>query len=226
MSTEPSPSSKRRYDARRRRDRAERERQDTRARVIDAATRLFVANGYTATKMTDIAGEAGVALQSVYSAGRSKAALLHAALMHAVAADDQDVPITERAIFRAIAAESDAVRQVHLIADQIWMIQKRSEPIQRAYREAAAVDASVAASLQAQHRRRLQTIAAAIALLPTDRLKYPAGDCADSLWAIGSNEVITLLRTIQGWEWDTIREWLRRTFVDALLTSDPRTQGA
>src|SRR4051812_44549341 len=100
------------YDARRRRERAEEERRATRSRVIDAATRLFVANGYTGTTMAAIAREAGVAMQSVYSAGRSKADLLHAAVDRAVAGDDRDVLMHDRPSFTSIAAERDPVRQV------------------------------------------------------------------------------------------------------------------
>ncbi|HEX4175708.1 MAG TPA: helix-turn-helix domain-containing protein, partial [Acidimicrobiales bacterium] len=79
---------KRQYDARRRRERAAEERRATRTKVLEAATRLFVAKGYTATTMADIAREAGVAMQSVYTAGRSKADLLSAAVERAVAGDD------------------------------------------------------------------------------------------------------------------------------------------
>src|SRR5262245_36196838 len=93
---------KRGYDARRRRERAETERRATRRRVLDAAARLFVAKGYTATTIADIAREAGVAVQSVYKAGQSKAELLQAVVDLAVAGDDEDIMIADRAEFAAI----------------------------------------------------------------------------------------------------------------------------
>src|SRR3954451_8997101 len=77
VSTVITPDSKRSYDATRRRERAEAERAATRRRVVDAAGQLFLTRGYVATTMTEIAREAGVALQSVYAAGQSKADLLH-----------------------------------------------------------------------------------------------------------------------------------------------------
>src|SRR6187431_35432 len=101
MSIDP----KRAYDATRRRERAEEERRATRRRVLDAAHRLFVANGYTETTMAGIAREAGVALQSVYKAGRSKAELLHMVVDRAVAGDDEAVMIADRAAFKAIAGQ-------------------------------------------------------------------------------------------------------------------------
>ena len=51
--------------------------QATQRRVVEAARRLFLTKGYVATTMAEIAQEAGVALQSVYSGGKSKADLLH-----------------------------------------------------------------------------------------------------------------------------------------------------
>src|SRR5262245_53944821 len=108
---------KRGYDARRRRERADEERRATRRRVLDAATRLFVAKGYTATTVADIARGAGVAVQSVYKAGQSKAELLHAVVDLAVAGDDDDIKITDRATFAAISDEPDPRRQVQMWAD-------------------------------------------------------------------------------------------------------------
>src|SRR3954465_6236290 len=101
---------KRPYDARRRRERAEEERQATRRRVVEAARALFLTRGYVATTMADIARDAGVALQSVYTAGQSKAELLHLVVDLAVAGDDQDVMLVERPTFAAVGDEPDAER--------------------------------------------------------------------------------------------------------------------
>ncbi|HEY1487863.1 MAG TPA: helix-turn-helix domain-containing protein [Micromonosporaceae bacterium] len=213
-------SGKRPYDSRRRRERAQEERRATRNRVLEAATRLFVANGYTGTTMADIAREAGVAMQSVYAAGRSKADLLHEAVDRAVAGDDQGILVQDRPTFTAIAAEPDPVRQLHLLADLICGIQARSAPIQAAYRQAAAIDSTVAASVEAAHRRRLEAFGAAIRMLPADRLRYSPQECVDTIWAVASSEVFLLLLNVRGWTWDDIRPWLARTFIDILLTED------
>src|SRR5262249_22614265 len=144
---------KRGYDARRRRERADEERRATRRRVLDAAARLFVAQGYTATTIADIAHEAGVAVQSVYKAGQSKAELLNAVVDLAIAGDDEDVMLADRTAFVAIGDETDPRRQVQKFADLIAAIQERAAPVQVAYRQAAAVDDTVAESLAASHRR-------------------------------------------------------------------------
>lgn len=52
------------------------QRADTRRRVLAAAERLFLQRGYHATSIRDIAGQAGVAVGSVFNAHPSKAAIL------------------------------------------------------------------------------------------------------------------------------------------------------
>jgi AcrR family transcriptional regulator len=211
---------KRPYDARRRRERAEEERRATRLRVVEAARRLFLTRGYVATTMADIAREAGVALQSVYKAGQSKADLLHLVADLAVAGDDQEVMLLERPIFAAVAAESSAERQVAMIAGLIASILERLAPVWTAYREAAAVDAKAAANLVAAHRRRHETFADMIRMLPGHRLRRPPDESTDTAWAIGSIDVFLLLQSIRGWDAAQYSEWLSRTLVDQLLTPE------
>jgi len=208
---------RRTYDARRRRARAEEERQATRGRVVDAARRLFLTRGYVATTMADIAREAGVALQSVYKAGQSKADLLHLVTDIAVAGDDQDVMLLERPDFAAIRAEADPERQVELIAALIAATLERLAPVWIAYREAAAVDPKAAENLVAAHGRRHETFAGLIGMIPEDRLRQPLDESTDTAWAIGSIDVFLLLRTVRGWGATRYREWLGRTLVSELL---------
>jgi len=217
-STDPAASvGKRPYDARNRRERAERERAATRRRVVDAAGRLFVANGYTATTMTDIAREAGVAIASVYKAGKSKADLLHLVVDLAVAGDDEDVKVHERPQFGAIAAERDPRRQVALLAAAIADVQERSAPVQAAYREAAATDATVATSVRDAHHRRHETFALIIGALPADQLRNSVAESTDLAWTLGSPEVFQLLRDVQGWSAERYLDWLTRTLTNELI---------
>jgi hypothetical protein len=81
------------------------------------------------------------------------------AVDRAVAGDDEDVLVQDRSTFASIAAEKDPVRQVDLLAELICDIQKRSAPIQAAYRHAAAVDGTVAASVEGAYRRQMEVFA-------------------------------------------------------------------
>jgi AcrR family transcriptional regulator len=217
-----TPSSKRTYDATRRRQRAEEERLATRRRVLAAAQRLFVEKGYNATTMADIASAAGVAMQSVYKAGTSKSDLLQRVVEVVVAGDDADVLLTTRPSFAAIADEPDAARQVEMLAALIAATQERSAPVQVALREAAAVDEVVAGNLDAELRRRHQTIRAVIDMIAEDRLRHSREESADTVWAIGSTEVFLLLRTRRGWDADRYRRWIQRTLAEQLLVADHR----
>jgi AcrR family transcriptional regulator len=211
---------KRTYDATKRRERAEEERQATRRRVLAAAQRLFVGKGYTATTMADIAAEAGVAMQSVYNAGTSKADLLQRVVEVVVAGDEEEVLLVNRPSFAAIAQESDATRQVEMLAALIASTQERSAPVQTALREAAAVDDAVARNLDAELRRRHETIGTVVGMIAEDRLRHTREESTDTVWAIGSSEVFLLLRTRRGWDADHYLSWLSRTLADQLLVAD------
>jgi AcrR family transcriptional regulator len=215
-------TTKRPYDARRRRERAETERRATQLRVVKAAHRLFLARGYAATTMADVAREAGVALQSVYKAAQSKADLMHLVVDLAVAGDDEEVTILERPSAAAVAAEGRPERQVEMIAALITATLERLAPVWVAYRDAAAVDPKAAENLVAAHRRRRETFMGLIAMLPEHRLRRSPEESADSAWAIGSIDVFILLRAIRGWDGSQYSEWLSRTLVDQLLTADGR----
>ncbi|MGA8296802.1 MAG: helix-turn-helix domain-containing protein [Acidimicrobiales bacterium] len=215
-----TPTTKRPYDARRRRERAEDERRATKRRVVEAARELFLTKSYVATTMTEIAREAGVALQSVYSAGQSKADLLHLVTDLAVAGDDQEVMLLERPSYAAVATEANPERQVRMIAALIASTMERLAPVWVAYREAAAVDAKAAANLVAAHRRRHETFAGMIGTLPKDRLRSSVEEATDTAWAIGSIDVFLLLRSIQGWDAAQYSKWLSQTLVDQLLVPE------
>jgi AcrR family transcriptional regulator len=205
------------YDATRRRERAEEERRATQRRVVEAARELFVSRGYVATTVADIAKEAGVALQSVYNAGQSKASLMHLVVDLAVAGDDQDVLLVDRPTFTAIADQPTAEQQVEVIAALIAETMQRLAPVWVAYREAAAVDPTGAANLEAAHRRRNETFAAMVGMVQQDRLRLSPEEATDTAWAIGSIDVYLLLRTIRGWSHERYAAWLSRTLVDLLV---------
>jgi AcrR family transcriptional regulator len=210
-------NAKRPYDARRRRERAIEERQATRGRVVEAARDLFLSRGYVATTMAEIAREAGVALQSVYTAGQSKADLLHLVIDLAVAGDQRDVMLVDRPELRAVATESDPVRQVQMFASLIAATMERLAPVWIAYREAAAVDPKAASNLVAAHHRRRETFGTMIRMIPEQHLRHPYEQSADTMWTIGSIDVALLQRTILDWDAPRCADWLSDTLVTQLI---------
>src|SRR6266852_758971 len=102
----------RRYDSPRRRQQAA----ATRGEILDAAKRLFAEQGYAATTMAAIAGEAGVALKTVYVAFETKGGVLRALWNLLLRGDEDDAPVAERQWYRAVLEEPDPERQVRLNA--------------------------------------------------------------------------------------------------------------
>src|SRR5215207_10336852 len=68
----------------------------TRRRIIAAAASQFVAHGYGATLLDQVAEQAGVAVQTVYFHFGNKRTLLKEALDVAAVGDDEPVPVMER----------------------------------------------------------------------------------------------------------------------------------
>lgn len=221
------PAEKRGYDARSRRERAELERADTRQRVLVAARARFLADGYTGTKMLDIAAEAGVAIASVYRAGRSKAKLIEILLEQATTGSDPDQLHTlsglEPPQYPNIAAETDPDQQVKMIADRIADTLDRMGPLWTVLRDAASVDTGAATTRRALLERRATAFEVAVGLLPAQRLRTNPLDSVDTLWALSSPEMYLMLRSIRGWSHHHYRDWLRQTLLVQLLTPQPDT---
>jgi hypothetical protein len=93
--------------------------------------------------------------------------------------------------FVAVAGESDAVRQVQMLASLIAARMERLASVWIAYREAAAVDPKVASNLVAAHRRR-ETLGTMIRMVPEPRLRHDYERSADTMWSIGSVDVFLL----------------------------------
>jgi AcrR family transcriptional regulator len=204
--TEP-PASRRPYDAARRRERAAAEREFTKRKVVEAARRLFAERGYVATTVTDIADEAGVALQSVYKAGGSKAELLHLAADLAVAGDHARMRMVDRLDAAGIGDEPDLERQVVLLARFVARTLDQALPLLVAEREAAVVDPGASAHLSAARHGRLDTFRGITARLAIDR--GSVDEVATSLWAVASPEVFLLLHQTLGWRRASYERWLR-----------------
>lgn len=81
----------------------------TRRRIIAAAAELFLDQGYGATTLDQVAGRAGVAVQTVYFHFGNKATLLKEALDVAAVGDDKPVALLDRPWLQEVTAEPDPV---------------------------------------------------------------------------------------------------------------------
>lgn len=124
--------------------RAERSRR-TREKIVAAARELFVAQGYGATSLQEIADRAGVAVQTVYFVFRNKRALFKDVVDMSIAGDVEPVATMDRDWFRAACAEPTAAGQLRAHVRGVRDILGRVAPIMPLIAAAAATDPEIAA---------------------------------------------------------------------------------
>src|SRR5260370_42152507 len=109
---------KRRYDSTRRQAQA----RETRQQILAAARVLFIAHGFAGTTMEAVAQEAGVAVETVYTAFKSKRTLLARLVDRAVGGDDEPIHILDRPGPQQVKSEPDQRRQLQLFASGMAQI--------------------------------------------------------------------------------------------------------
>src|SRR5215211_3563003 len=109
----------------------------TRARVVDAAGRLFVEHGYVATTIEDVAERAGVAVQTVYYVFGTKPNLLSAVLDASIVGDVEPVPVVERAWVEALRDQHDITSAMERLVDDSVAILARTSRVYEVVRRAA-----------------------------------------------------------------------------------------
>ena len=206
--TQRTTTSKRAYKSPRRLEQAA----QTRTAVLEAAVRLFGERGWATTGMRDVAAEAGVSVETVYSNFKSKVDLLMAAIDVQVVGDAQPVALADRSEFTQMAAGSHAER-VTAAAHLLTQVNQRTAGLHEAVRQGAASEPELAARLAEGERRRRVNIVQAAELI-TGRT-IPDRD-ADTLWAVLSVEVFGLLTGVMGWSVPEYTEWAAREIASRL----------
>ncbi len=189
---------------------------ETRQRIVDAALRLFVEQGYVPTTMSAIAREAGVAVQTLYLSFGSKASILSAALDVAIVGDDAPVPLIERPWIQELRAEEYGRRAVALLCREVAHIFHRVAPLHLAIR-AATGDAEVAGLLEQDQKSRYATQHQCVSLL-ADKPGFDAemGEerATDIVYGLLSEAVYLLFCGDRGW---SVEDWT--AWVASILSS-------
>ena len=205
---------KRSYDASRRREQA----RENRRRILGAAHDLFVTRGYGRTTIAEVAAEAGVAPETVYSAFKNKPALLHRAWDVAVGGDEEDVPLLERPELRAVLAEPDLRTRFTALAVFNTAAMRRTARLHLAVRAAAASEPAAAAMLEEIDRQRLAAMAEhARAAAVTGQLAVAESECRDVLWSTTDGSLWHQLVERREWSDERYAAWLGRLWGSALL---------
>jgi AcrR family transcriptional regulator len=189
--------------------------EETRTSLLGAATELFTTKGWANTGMRDVAREAGVAVETLYSHYSSKRKLLDAVIDHAVVGDDEPVAVAERPEFLAMGQGRRADR-IAAAASIAAAIHDRTAPFAKLIREAAATDEEFAELLRATRERQRLDVGAGLGLILG---RSPTDDERDGAWAIVSPEIHLLLVEESGWSLDQYRHWVAETLGRVLPRS-------
>jgi len=201
------------YRSQRRREQAE----ETRARVLEAAARLFAERGFESATISAIAEAAGVSPETVYAGFRNKRTLL-GELIRAAVRGSEVAPVPEQAGPRAVAAAVDQREQLQLFAADVSLRLERVGPLVEVLSTASRTDPELAALLAKIHDERLANLRTFVqALAANGPLRLEPEAALDTVWALASTDVHRLLTGTRGWSRERYGEWLAGSLAALLL---------
>ena len=202
--------------------RREQQARATRARIIAAAARRFLACGYAGTTMRAVAADAGVALPTVELVFGTKATLLKAVIDVAIAGDDEPVPMLERQWARRAESVAGAAGFAAVCAGQLAESARRAAGLTLVALEAARADgeiAAVAAQLMAQRQVMAAWMVDGLLRWAPLRGGIDTATAVDTVWALMDPALFCRLTGDRGWSPARFQDW----FADALLRLLPGT---
>ncbi len=198
------------------RTRGRRQAERTEAQVIASATALFLARGYTATTLADVAAAANVGDRTVYVRFGSKAALFKRVVEVAIAGDTAPVDMRDVAWARNAYSAPTLAARITAMASGTRQIMERTGALFAVAQQAAAVEPLVAGFWQQGReqsrdaQRMIWTRAADDGLLPPSCDLVQLIDTASLIMAA---ETYLLATRMMGWSVDEYERWVRTTMT-------------
>jgi|SRR5580692_8238676 AcrR family transcriptional regulator len=193
---------------------------ETRQRILGAARALMLERGYRATTISEIAGRAGVHLDTVYELVGRKPVLLRELIEQSISGTDHAVAAEQRDYVRAMQAEPDPARKLKIYAHAIRDVMARMAPLFLALRDAATTDPDahevwrqISDRRAANMRNLVNDLRQAGGLRPG----LSIADAADTIWVTNSPEIYVLLTAERKWTADHYESWLADTWCRLLL---------
>lgn len=152
--------------------------------------------------MRDVAREAALSVETLYSGFGSKAGLLCAALDVAVVSDDEPGPCAERAEWTAMGAGRTVCARARSAAQVATAINARIYRLDQTLRQGAAVEAVLAERLAASEASRRVAVAEAARLVARRAVTEAE---IDELAAVTSSVVYDFAGPVTGLDQRTIR---------------------
>ncbi|HEY5012692.1 MAG TPA: TetR/AcrR family transcriptional regulator [Acidimicrobiia bacterium] len=205
---------KRPYDASRRQEQARRNRD----RIIVAAERLFMRDGYAATTIAAVAIAADVSEDTIYKSFGSKPGLVRAIRVKALEGRGP-VPAEQRSD-EVQTRETDGRKVIEAWGALTTEVMPRVAPVLLLIRDAAAADPEGQALLEeldADRLRRMTENARRLRGGGHLRTGITLAQAADVLWTYSSPELYELLVLRRGWSPGRYGRFVANAMIDALL---------
>jgi len=209
---------RRRYDNTRRREQAE----ETRRAVVESARDLFVRQGYQRTTIAQVAAQADVNPDTVYSVVGRKPELMRELVEQAISGQDRAVPAEERDYVQRLQQATTAPEKIRIYADAVATIQGRLAPVFLTLRDAAAADQdcrNLWAEISQRRAANMRLLAADIRATGELRVDLTDDEVADILWSMNAAEYWDLLVTQRGWTAERFGRWLADAWSRLLLST-------
>jgi len=217
MSVEQSPeqvNARRAYNSNRRRERS----RDTHNALLDAASKRFLANGYTATTIDSIASDAAVSAATIYKTYGGKSGIVRALCQRALGGQGP-IPAEQRS--DALQANEGDPRKViegwgRLTAE----VAPRVAPLLLLLRDAADGEPTAGALLAELDGDRYARMTRNARYLVNGGHARPGvglAEASDVLWMYSSPELYDLLVRRRKWNLRRYSQFIARAITNALL---------
>lgn len=207
---------KRTYDSSRRQKQA----QETRQAITEAARKLFIEQGYAGATISAIAKEAEVSAESIYATFGNKRAILAHLVEVSVVGDDKPISLLERSFVKETEAETNQHQQIRMFTAQIYGIMERMAPIFDVMRTAAKTEAEIATMRERILQKRKEGMAHFVRAVATNgslREDLNIEKAAEIVFALSSGEMFNVLISDLGWSSEQYTTWLTESIISAIL---------
>ena len=192
----------------------------TRRRMLDSARELFLAQGFAATTVAQIAAGADVAEQTIYYTFRTKGRLLIEVVETTAAGSDDPEPVPQRPWFQQMLHAPTGQRALALVVEHGTAIYERVAGLWPAVHAAAATDHDVAEywhGVAAGRRSGERAMVTRIAELGELRSGLDIEAATDLVVVLAGHDIYRGLVQDAGWPVPAYRAWLFTTLVRQLL---------
>jgi AcrR family transcriptional regulator len=196
---------------------------ETRRRIVDAARLLLIERGFAATKLDQVAAQAGVALPTLTGYFPNKAALLEEVLRAVVSGPSAEQPPPIGQQLKALLDIPDPHALLTEVAAVVRKANERAFELFEIMRKAAAADPKIEERRRtgAEARRRDQApISRHLKRTRALRPDLSEQQATDILWLYSSADIYRLLVHDSHWPTARYEQWLAHTLRHALLAPD------